>query len=138
MCGYDGLWRALTAREVLTHIPDRRNTLIVYGPASRPNGRLLPEEYAALHQEHMWGYDELMHALRPTRYDRLLDLEWAEKPEGRVEMPLQWSYWERAGIRFQAANVIHHSGLVTMMTDVERVLVNWWNPEDRNQWHPSL
>lgn len=57
-CGYPLMWQQLSAREVLEHVPDRPNTLIVYGPAriERPG---LPEEYAALDQERMWGYNEL-------------------------------------------------------------------------------
>ncbi len=52
VCGNPELWRHLGTREVLTHVPERRNTLIVYG---RQNGRipgqgLLPEEKAALYR----------------------------------------------------------------------------------------
>lgn len=52
LCGNPELWQHLGTREVLTHEPDPRNTLIVYG---RPGGRvpgqgLLPEEKAALYR----------------------------------------------------------------------------------------
>ncbi len=53
VCGNWELWRHVGTREVLTHVPDPRNTLIVYG---RQGGRvpgqgLLPEEKAALYRE---------------------------------------------------------------------------------------
>lgn len=52
VCGNLELWRHLATREVLTHVPDPRNTLIVYGRknARIPGQGLLPEEKAALYR----------------------------------------------------------------------------------------
>jgi len=60
-CGFPQFWEVLRAREVLTHVPDRENTLIVYGhkQIQRP---IIPEEYAALYQERIWTYEELHRA----------------------------------------------------------------------------
>lgn len=46
-CGYPKMWLQLAGREVLAHVPDAHNTLIVYGPRKvrRP---LLLEEKGAL------------------------------------------------------------------------------------------
>lgn len=57
-CGFPQFWDVLRKREVLAHMPDRANTLIVYGlkKIDRP---ILPEEYAALYQDHVYSYDEL-------------------------------------------------------------------------------
>jgi len=50
VCGNLDFWVHVGTREVLEHIPDERNTLIVYGRrgARIPGQRLLPEEKAAL------------------------------------------------------------------------------------------
>lgn len=52
VCGNLELWQHLATREVLTHLPDPRNTLIVYGRknARIPGQGLLPEEKAALYR----------------------------------------------------------------------------------------
>jgi len=56
-CGNVELWQHLGTREVLAHVPDPRNTLIVYGRKGRriPGQGLLPEEKAALY----WGANPL-------------------------------------------------------------------------------
>lgn len=53
LCGNPELWRHLGTREVLTHVPDPRNTLIVYGRqgARIPGQGLLPEEKAVLYRD---------------------------------------------------------------------------------------
>jgi hypothetical protein len=57
-CGYPLLWNHLRNRKVLAHVPDRTNTLIVYG--EEEYGRnLIPEEFAALYQEEVWDYNKL-------------------------------------------------------------------------------
>lgn len=52
-CGNVELWQHLGTRRVLGHVPDRRNTLIVYGSqgARIPGQGLLPEEKAALYRD---------------------------------------------------------------------------------------
>ena len=45
-------------REVLAQVPNRNNTLIVYGP-TRVVRTQVPEEFAALHLEKCWGFEEL-------------------------------------------------------------------------------
>lgn len=59
-CGSDELWGHLTRREVLAHVPDRRNSLIVYGGVMVSSRTLLPEEYAATHREGNWIPYEMM------------------------------------------------------------------------------
>lgn len=49
-CGYSSMWRQLAKREILESSPDRKNTLIVYGPL-RVVRDLHPEEKAALSNE---------------------------------------------------------------------------------------
>lgn len=58
VCGPNDLWQVLRFREVLVYLPDRKNTLLVYG---RKEGKrpLMPEEFAALNMERIWGFDEL-------------------------------------------------------------------------------
>lgn len=51
MCGDRQLWNVLCKREILEHIPDRQNTLIIYGP-EQINRELIPEECAALNGIH--------------------------------------------------------------------------------------
>jgi len=55
MCGFHEFWAHLRQREVLAHVPERRNTLIVYGP-KHVEREELPEEHAALNTEVMWSY----------------------------------------------------------------------------------
>ena len=50
-CGYQQMWELLRRREVLLHLPERQNTLTVYGPElvdRAPTG----EEVAALARHH--------------------------------------------------------------------------------------
>ena len=56
-CGYPWMWTYLCRRELLVHLPERRNTLTVYGPrvVERP---LTGEEFAALNQGRMYDFDE--------------------------------------------------------------------------------
>jgi hypothetical protein len=58
MCGYQDMWQHLRTREILAHLPERKNTLIVYGPKTvdRPE---VPEERAALNLDKMWSYGAL-------------------------------------------------------------------------------
>ena len=60
VCGPREMWALLVRREVLAHVPERRNTLIVYGPNEAARD-LLPEEHAAIHDYKIWPYKE------PTR-----------------------------------------------------------------------
>jgi len=138
MCGYDGLWRALTAQEVLAHVPDRMNTLIVYGPDSRPDSRLYPEEHAGVHTERMWGYEEIMLAMRSTRYDRIIGEPYSEKPNGATPLPEMHSWWAHEdGIWIGRVTRIDE-GLVTLKaaTDWNCRSVHWWDANERSEWSP--
>ena len=55
-CGYDKMWEHLRSREVLAHVPDRRNTLTVYGPRVivRPQ---TGEEIAFLHDHKVLSFE---------------------------------------------------------------------------------
>jgi hypothetical protein len=56
MCGTPRLWYNLSCREVLSHKPDRSNTLIVYGP-KRDDTRLpLLEERAGINSDRLYAY----------------------------------------------------------------------------------
>ena len=58
-CGGIKLFQYLSIRPVLAHVPHHRNSLIVYGaPVDQWHRSLLPEEYAALHPEKMWTFEE--------------------------------------------------------------------------------
>lgn len=57
-CGYPDMWVHLSQREVLAHIPHRKNTLIVYGPEFVKRAQL-PEEFASLNQARMYRFEEL-------------------------------------------------------------------------------
>lgn len=61
-CGYQGFWELLVEREVLLHIPERPNVLIVYGQ-NKVERQILPEEYAAIQactdEPRVYDYDEL-------------------------------------------------------------------------------
>jgi hypothetical protein len=52
------MFEHLLGREILVHLPERKNTLIIYG-----NGVVqrepVPEEFAALNQEKMYSFREL-------------------------------------------------------------------------------
>ena len=59
VCGHESFWQTLRHRRVMQHIPDRKNTLIVYAgdDVTRP---LLPEEFAALNRaKRIYRYEEL-------------------------------------------------------------------------------
>lgn len=58
-CGTKILWEHLAVREVLVHVPDRRNTLIVYGGMLLKSRKLLPEEYASLNTDEVYSFDRL-------------------------------------------------------------------------------
>lgn len=57
-CGFCELWEHLSKRTVIEYVPERENTLIIYGrdTLEREN---LPEEWAALNQEEMWSFESL-------------------------------------------------------------------------------
>lgn len=59
-CGRQDLWAELSLREVLHHVPDRKNSLIVYGDRIGKR-QLLAEEAAAFDQlkVHEYPYDSL-------------------------------------------------------------------------------
>jgi hypothetical protein len=52
------MFEHLMKREILKHIPDPKNTLIVYGPRN-VRRELVGEEHAALHQERRYSFEEL-------------------------------------------------------------------------------
>lgn len=58
VCGYPALWQQLVVREVLAHVPEQPNTLIVYGPR-RLQREQLPEERAALDPARVWYFEEV-------------------------------------------------------------------------------
>jgi hypothetical protein len=60
-CGDPILFHHLSQREVLAHVPEFRNTLIVYGPCTETRD-LLPEEKAALDPSRMYSFAEV-HAI---------------------------------------------------------------------------
>ena len=57
-CGSREMFEHLVGREVLAHLPEQKNTLIVYGPRVIQR-EPLPEEFAALNQEKMYSFREL-------------------------------------------------------------------------------
>lgn len=63
-CGNSSLFTHFYARQVLGHVPHARNSLIVYGGWRTGPRRPLPEEWAALHPEHMWTLEEATEAIR--------------------------------------------------------------------------
>ena len=56
-CGDSGIWNHLASREVLVHLPESQNTLIVYG-RGRVVRRYLPEERVALDHDRIWSFEE--------------------------------------------------------------------------------
>ena len=68
ICGHDFFWDAMRYREVLTCIPDPRNTMIVYGPhqtKARNREQMMYEEKAAISRhEGVWPY---YHTLKTER-----------------------------------------------------------------------
>jgi hypothetical protein len=57
-CGFPQMWEHLSKREILVTVPDPKNTLIVYGPRN-VRRELVGEEFAALHQERIYSFEEL-------------------------------------------------------------------------------
>lgn len=62
-CGNTGLFSHFLSRQVLAHVPYRRNSLVVYGEMTAESRHPLPEEWAALHPETMWGFDDAVAAV---------------------------------------------------------------------------
>lgn len=60
-CGFTQMWHHLSNREVIEHVPDEFNTLIIYGP-SQQRRKYLPEEYAGIFTDRMWLYRDI-HAI---------------------------------------------------------------------------
>lgn len=56
-CGYPGMWALLSRREILRYVPERPNTLTVYG-SSLVDRPLTGEEFAALYQERVYSFEE--------------------------------------------------------------------------------
>lgn len=46
-CGYEQMWQLLMMREILLHVPEFKNTLTVYGPASGLRRTPTGDEFAA-------------------------------------------------------------------------------------------
>lgn len=65
-CGDPTLFKHLCSREVLVHVPDPQNSLIVYGSRLKEPRRHLPEEFAGIKQDKIWHYAELLE--RPLPY----------------------------------------------------------------------
>lgn len=63
-CGNSSLFTHFSVREVLAHVPHTRNSLIVYGGWLSHPRKPLPEEWAALHPEHLWSFEEAVEAVR--------------------------------------------------------------------------
>lgn len=57
-CAFPQLLQHLATRQVLAHVPDGHNSLIVYSSALEAR-RYLPEEYAGIFQDKQWDYREL-------------------------------------------------------------------------------
>jgi len=66
MCGEPEMWRELRTREILNISPDRRNTLIVYGP-NKVERRPVLEEIAGIDESRIYEFDEWV----PTQWERL-------------------------------------------------------------------
>jgi len=47
-CGPKDIWEHLACREIVSHVPNRRNSLIAYGGALKKPRQLLGEEFAVL------------------------------------------------------------------------------------------
>lgn len=59
-CGGHDLFEHLSGREVLSHVPAKTNTLIVYGPKRVERPRLKEEHASLTALERLWWYEELM------------------------------------------------------------------------------
>jgi hypothetical protein len=57
-CGFPEMFEHLMKREILKHIPDPKNTLIVYGSRAISRNQV-GEEFAALHQERIYSFEDL-------------------------------------------------------------------------------
>jgi len=57
-CGFREMFQHLLGREVLAHVPNRQNTLIIYGSHTGER-EPVPEEFAALNQERMYSFREV-------------------------------------------------------------------------------
>lgn len=57
-CGYKHMWMFLRTREILAHVPNQKNNLIVYGPKIVVRDPV-PEEMAALNQERIYSFTEV-------------------------------------------------------------------------------
>jgi hypothetical protein len=57
-CAFPLWFELLLYREVLLHVPEPTNTLIVYGPFMTSPREPLPEEYAAIHRERVLRFGE--------------------------------------------------------------------------------
>jgi hypothetical protein len=57
-CGSDHLYHYLAFREVLDHVPDRQNTLVVYGEEREGRREVLPEEIAGMMNRAIVSYAE--------------------------------------------------------------------------------
>lgn len=59
-CGGYNFWRAVVQRKILVHLPERKNTLIIYGGSTRGEPRrLVPEELAGLNSNRTYEFEEL-------------------------------------------------------------------------------
>ncbi len=63
-CGFPPLLQHLATRQVLAHVPDSYNSLIVYSSALESR-RYLPEEYTAIFQDKQWSHQDI-HAIADT------------------------------------------------------------------------
>lgn len=57
-CGFTQMWHYLATREVIAYVPDEYNSLVIYG-STLEQRKYLPEEYAAIFQDKMWGFQEI-------------------------------------------------------------------------------
>lgn len=65
-CGYREMWELLQQKELLLYVPEHANTLTVYGNElvdRPPTG----EEFAALHPEKMWSFEEAEERARNSK-----------------------------------------------------------------------
>lgn len=57
-CAFPHLLQHLATRQVLAHVPDRVNSLIIYS-SGLESRRYLPEEYTGIFQDKQWSYEEI-------------------------------------------------------------------------------
>ena len=79
-CGEYAFWRHVIQRKVLVHIPERKNTLIIYGCFGRwdQGNQLLPEELGGLDRVRCYDFQELYGGRRLKLPKRVRD----KIPEG--------------------------------------------------------